>query len=52
MLLLVTSSVSEVYVTTFHGVSPKAREFPGDAGIKGAFFPPEGQFFPGCQRGK
>ena len=51
-LVLVTSSVLGAYVTTFHGVLPKVREFPGDAGIKGTFFPLEGQFFPGYQRGK
>ena len=37
------------YVTTFGRVLTKAREFPVDAGIKGVFFPPEGQFFLGTK---
>ena len=52
MLVLVTSSVIGAYIIAFCEVSPKAREFPGDAGIKGAFFPLGGQFFPEYQRGK
>ena len=47
-LVLMTSSFLVAYVTTLRGVSQKRGDSQGDASIKGAFFPPEGQFTLEC----
>ena len=52
MLILMTSSIWWYTSPLYAGFHQKRGNSLGDAGIKGAFFPPEGQFLPGYRRGK